>query len=221
MKKKVDYNDFSKTFSNSRKSLKWPEIDYILSKYDFNWKNILDIWCWSWRLLSNLLEKNILIPKYFWVDSSSWMIAEALKNNDFKNYDFFVSNMTEKFDFIWDFKFDFIFFIASYHHLDNLEDRILALNNVKTYLNDGWIIFLTNWALNSEILFEKYKDCIILNSKNQYESIDYDIKIWEFSRFYHCFSPKELKEIFTKTWFDVIENRLFDGGKNYISIIKK
>jgi len=27
----VDYNDFAKTFSNSRKNLKWEEIDYFLS----------------------------------------------------------------------------------------------------------------------------------------------------------------------------------------------
>jgi hypothetical protein len=27
----VDYNDFAKTFSNSRKKMKWEEIDYFLS----------------------------------------------------------------------------------------------------------------------------------------------------------------------------------------------
>jgi hypothetical protein len=28
----VDYNNFAKTFSNSRKNMKWEEIDYFLSK---------------------------------------------------------------------------------------------------------------------------------------------------------------------------------------------
>jgi len=32
----VDYNNFAKTFSQSRKNMKWEEIEYFLEKIDFN-----------------------------------------------------------------------------------------------------------------------------------------------------------------------------------------
>jgi hypothetical protein len=40
----VDYNNFAKTFSASRKNMKWEEIDYFLDKIKNSEKlNILDI----------------------------------------------------------------------------------------------------------------------------------------------------------------------------------
>ena len=40
----VDYNNFAKTFSDSRKSMKWPEMEYFLKNIpEIENKNILDI----------------------------------------------------------------------------------------------------------------------------------------------------------------------------------
>ncbi len=113
--------------------------------------------------------------------------------------------------------FDFIFFIASFHHLDSLEKRERLMSNLKNILNKNWIVFMTNWALKSEVNFEKYKDDEIKNSQNQFWSLDFNIKFWEYLRYYHCFSLEELEYLIKKPWFQIIENRLFDSKKNFIS----
>jgi hypothetical protein len=44
----VDYNPFAKTFAQSRKNLKWPELDAILEDITKNnFSKILDIGCGS------------------------------------------------------------------------------------------------------------------------------------------------------------------------------
>lgn len=74
---------------------------------------------------------------------------------------------------------------------------------------------MTNWALNSDLNFEKYEKSIIKDSKNEFWSLDYNIKIWEFERFYHSFSLEELEYLFQKTWYEIIENKLFDNKRNF------
>lgn len=214
--KKVNYNLFAETFSASRSALKWEEIDYFINNYKsiFENKNILDVWCGSWRLLKSLSVFDDI--KYTWIDASSEMIKQAQK--EFLNNDFFVLDM-EKLDSIGD-NFDVVFFIASFHHLDTLEKRESVLNKLKNILKPWSYIFMTNWALNSKLNKDKYFDSIIKDSKNDFESLDYNIKIWNFYRYYHCFSLNELEFLFKKTWYEIIENRLFDNQKNIISIIK-
>lgn len=114
-------------------------------------------------------------------------------------------------------KFDVIFFIASFHHLQTFEERLLVLEKAKKLLNKDSKIFFTNWNL---IWQEKYKNSEITWTENDFWSIDFNIKIWEFDRFYHSFSIKELEQLFKQTWFEIIENRIFDNWKNIISIIK-
>jgi SAM-dependent methyltransferase len=65
-------------------------------------------------------------------------------------------------------KFNYIFFIASFHHLDSIETRLEVLKKVKNLLKENGKIFMTNWALNSDLNKEKYLNSKILNSKNQF-----------------------------------------------------
>lgn len=214
----VDYNNFAKTFSNSRKKMKWEEIDYFLSFLEWE-KNIkiLDIWCGNWRFLWVLKDKNINLNRYLGIDLSKWLLDQAKIIHI--NNEFLELNMLE-IDKI-DSKFDYIFFIASFHHLDNISDREQVLKNAHSLLNKNWKIFMTNWALNSDLNEKRYSKSIIENSKNTFWSLDYSIKIWKFTRYYHCFSLDELKYLFNKTWFKIIENRLFENRRNFISIIQK
>lgn len=219
--KKVDYDNIASDFSKSRKNMKWEEIDYFISSYlsDFENKDFLDIWCGSGRLLEQF-SNNFDIEKinYLWIDLSLGMIDEAKKS--YKNNYFLVLDMTS-IDKIESKKFDFIFFIASFHHLQTIEERIEVLQKAKNLLKKDWIIFMTNWYLNSSINDEKYKNDIIKNSENDFWSIDYNIYFWEYPRYYHCFSLAELNYLFEKTWFEIIENKAFETQKNFISIIKK
>ena len=216
----VDYNKIADKFSKSRKNMKWEEIDYFIENYilkDFENKNILDIWCGSGRLLeqfSNFFDiENIW---YLWVDLSEKMLENARKNFTDKN--FLKLNMLDLDEI--DEKFDYIFFIASFHHLDNLDDRLEVLKKAKNLLKENWKIFMTNWALNSQVNKTKYWKSIIENSKNEFWSLDYNIEFWEYKRFYHCFSLDELNYLFKETGFEILENRLFECGKNFVSVIQ-
>lgn len=219
----VDYNNYAKTFSNSRKNMKWEEITYFINYLDERQKtkdksiSILDVWCWNWRLLDSLKNSSFKFSNYLWVDLSSELLNEARELHNW--YEFLELDMTSLSKI--NKRFDIIFFIASFHHLHTFEERLDVLNNAKDLLNDNWLIFMTNWALNIWKNKGKYKDSIIKNTENKFWSYDYDIKIWKFSRFYHSFSISELEFIFEKLEFKIIENRLFDTEKNIISIIKK
>lgn len=245
----VDYNNFAKTFSVSRENMKWEEIEYFLWNYDLTDKSILDVWCGNGRFLSAVKSKNINFSSYLGLDLSAWLLEEAAKlhpENEFLNLNMLdLDKLNKKEDFIcfwrkWKlsesqsligwvfefsekilkfntFKFDAIFFIASFHHLQKLEDRIEVLKNLKNLLSQDWKIFFTNWNLIGQ---ERYKKSEITDSLNEFWSIDFDIKIWEFTRYYHGFTISELEYLFKEAWLEVIENRVFDNERNIISIVK-
>lgn len=207
----VNYNEFAKTFSNSRKNLKWLELDYFIDfiKWIF-WINkicILDVGCGSWRLLKYLKESELKFS-YLWIDSSIGMIDEAKK--EFPSDNFQVLDMCN-IDKIWQ-KFDIVFFIASFHHLESLEDRMKALILAKNLLNFGWLIFMTNWDLLWENNFNKYENVYLWNW-------DFSIKIGKSTRYYHWFDVSELEKIFVSNGFEIIKNEVFWEGNNIISII--
>jgi len=219
----VDYNNISKKFSDSRKNMKWEEIYYFI---DFiqsqNIKNpkILDIGCGNGRLLWELKANNIIAKStnYTGIDTSSGMIEEA--TTIYSEEKFLVCDMLEL-ETLWDKKYDCIFFIASFHHLENTQQRLDTLEKVVTILNDWGYIFMTNWSLESDLNKEKYAPSIIENSRNTYGWVDFLVKLWEYKRFYHCFSIEELNNIFTKADLNVRENKEFKNQRNFISILQK
>lgn len=215
---KVNYDNISSDFSKSRVGMKWPEIDYFIQNVLLKTKkpNILDIWCGSARLLEQINSIWNYEIKYSWVDNSNWMLEEAKKNHP--NCEFILSDMI---NISTSNSYNIISFIASFHHLNTLKDREDCLSNIyKIVENDGYI-FMTNWALNSKINDEKYKNSIIPDSKNEFWSTDYMIKFWEYDRYYHCFDLKELEYLAKKTWFKIVENKLFENNKNFITILQK
>ena len=215
----VDYNNFATTFSNSRKNMKWEEVQYFLSFLERE-KNIeiLDIWCGNWRLLGVLNESDLKINSYLGIDLSEWLLSEAKKI--YPENDFLELNMLDLDTLKWK-QFDYIFFIASFHHLENFEYRLDVIKKINWLLKENWIVFMTNWALDSEFNHEKYRKSIIEDSQNKFWSLDYRIKIWEYNRYYHCFNLKELEFLFKENNFEIIENREFDNKRNFVSIIKK
>jgi SAM-dependent methyltransferase len=217
----VDYNNFAKTFSKSRKNMKWLEMEYFMDKLNFSDNTkILDIWCGNWRFLWELISifsDKINSNNYTWADLSSGLLEEARK--DYSEFNFHELNMLD-IDSLED-KFTDIFFFASFHHLQNIDDRLVVLKKAFDKLETGWKIYMTNWALNSELNSKRYNSAIIEWSENEFGSLDYNIKIWEFDRYYHCFSIEELTYLFTEAWFKIIENKLFENNRNFISIIQK
>ncbi len=218
----VDYNKISKTFSHSRKSMKWEEIHFLidfLKSQNIQEVKILDIGCGSGRLLWELQESGLVsdTEKYLWIDSSSGMIVEAQKNYPGFNFQVLDMKDCEKLGE----KFDLIFFIASFHHLENYEERLETLKKAITILSDWWYICMTNWALKSSLNLQKYSSSEIWGSKNCYSSSDFMIKCWDYQRFYHCFHTSELEELAKNAWGKLIENSVHKSKKNIISIIQK
>ena len=214
----VDYNNFVKTFSNSRKSMKWEEIEYFLSFLE--WKKdlkVLDIWCGNWRLLWELKNKKLDLKDYLGVDLSSWLLEEAKKLHT--NNEFLELNMLNL-DTLHN-NYNVIFLIASFHHLMNFDDRLKTLRHVFNLLDYWAMVFMTNWSLNSELNKKRYNEAIISWSENKFWSLDYNIKLWWNDRYYHSFDLKELEFLFSEVWFEIIENKEFDNKRNFISIIKK
>lgn len=246
------YDNIATKFAKSRKNMKWEEISYFIEKYFLNsiphpspllqereqenFKNIsiLDVWCGSWRLLEQIWKIYWSYDfDYLWIDLSPEMIEEARKN--FSDDMFEVLDM-EDLDKLEGKKFDFVFFIASFHHKKFLREREKTLKNLKKVLKENSIVFMTNWALDSEINKEKYKNAEIFFTEKDFENIDdfeekqkekkfwskdFSIKFWEFYRYYHCFTLEELQFLFEENNFEIIENRLFENGRNFISILRK
>ena len=218
----VDYNDFAKTFSDSRKNMKWEEIDYFLDILNFSESTkILDIWCGNGRFLSALKDKfpNLMQDQYIWIDLSSGLLEEAKKLHPDFAESFSELNMLE-IDTIRE-SFSGIFFIASFHHLPDYFLRLEVLQKAKQLLVPGGKIYMTNWALDSELNYKKYKNSIIETTDwtdIKFWSSDYNIKIWDHERYYHCSSLDELNILAIEAGIGLQENRLFDNYRNIISI---
>lgn len=213
----TDYNPFAKSFAKSRENMNWPELEYFFSVLELG--SILDIWCGSGRLLAQYNNTFWKYPdEYFWIDLSSDLINEAKKT--YENQDFCVGDMLDIDSLLCGKKFTSIFLVASFHHLEKISHREIMMKKLFEHLKDWWKIYMTNWALDSDLNKDKYNKSQIVGSENQFWSTDYSIKIWEFDRYYHCFHLWELETLFTQTWFEIIENRLFENKRNIVSVIQ-
>lgn len=205
-----NYNDFASTFAKSRKNLRWQELDTIISDIiQNNYKNILDIGCGSGRFLDFFLKQTNTIINYTGIDNSKNMIMEAKKQ--FPNHNFMVSEMESINTSQFKKSFDAIIFLASFHHLNTLEKRIQTLKNIHSILSENGKIYMTNWNLREQ---EKYQS-------SEFAPWEFYIKIGEFERYYHSFSLQELENIFLQTEYNIEKNEIFEGGRNFLSILSK
>ncbi len=135
-------------------------IDYIIKNNNITPKNILDLACWTWKILSLL---DVKYNKY-WIDYSENMIEIARKNvkkgtffkQDIKNIQ--INNL----------KFDLITcFFDSINHLLDFSDWEKVFNSSYNLLNKNWIFL---FDINT-----KYKLDKISNYKPIMYEIDNDI----------------------------------------------
>ena len=215
----VDYNTFSKDFAESRKNMKWEEIEYFFSLLE-NKESLLDIGCGSGRLLESYQGYFDLLPtNYLGIDLSAWLLEEAQRS--FPDMKFLEGNMLDVKSLTEGKVFQNIFLIASFHHLRTIDERVDMLQSLYDILPKGWKIYMTNWALDSSVNHDKYISSRLESSENKFSSWDYNIKFWEHDRFYHCFSLNEIDYLARDAGFIIRENKLFDSQKNIITILEK
>ncbi len=228
----MSYDNFAETFSNSRKNLHWPELDsIILDIRNQGYSSVLDIGCGNGRFIEQLTVDNgqwivenwqLIIDSEQWtmwekfqylgIDSSEWMIIEARKLHP--EYQFEVidmKNLPSIVNFpLSTFHWDALLFLASFHHLESREERLQVLKDARKLLTPWGRIYMTNWNLRE---IEKYE-------KSHHWNGDYTIKIGEFSRYYHGFTVEELAWLFEEAGYRIIENRVWEGGRNIVSILE-
>lgn len=208
----MSYDNFATTFSNSRKNHPWPELDAIIDDMrKQGYTSVLDIGCGNGRFLEEIQSSGFKVQEYLGIDSSKWMIAEARKLHP--DFQFEVCSMESLFSHpaIPLSRYPAILFLASFHHLETRVSRIETLKQAKELLAPNGRIYMTNWNLLEQ---EKYRESHQWNG-------DYDIKIGEFSRYYHGFTVEELAELFEEAGLEVVENGVFEGGRNIVSILTK
>lgn len=67
----VNYDGFAETFSNSRKNLKWQELDYIIEDMqEHRVSSVLDVGCGNGRFLTEIQSSELKIQNYLGIDSS-------------------------------------------------------------------------------------------------------------------------------------------------------
>jgi tRNA (uracil-5-)-methyltransferase TRM9 len=205
----MSYDNFSHTFSNSRKNHPWPELDAIIEDMKISDStSILDIWCGNGRFLEEAQKQDLIPWKYLGIDNSTWMIEEAGSLHPDANFEVIWMGDLDR---IGHQTFDAILFLASYHHLKTKEERIQVLKESKKLLNPNGRLYMTNWNLRDQ---ERYQKCHRGHG-------DFDIKIGEFTRYYHGFTVDELDELFRETGWKTIKNEVFTGWRNLLSILRR
>ena len=223
----VDYSPFAETFWRSRDTLHWSEIDDILRIFvdDFSslkkW-SIADIWCWNGRLLTHILE-------WFWsyfgsrevdysgLDTSPILLDQAREkfptHPGIKEVSWICRDMWEMNDIFAGQKFDALFFIASFHHLETPHQREKILLHAKNILTPWGKIFIINWHLLAPAQ-GKYTSSKTRSYTDG--SADFLIKIGKYARYYHAFSSEEYSHLAWKAWLTL--QKLEWGERNSVVI---
>lgn len=194
------YDKIAKDFSVTRVfKWKWTNdfIDKNVSNHTNNLINLLDLGCGNARNME-YLYKNLICHG---IDIS----YEQLKNG--KNKNLVQSNFCNI-----PFKnnyFDIIISIASFHHLDNINDRKIALKEMQRILSKNGKILLSVWSKcqpkKTRRIFNNYGDTIVYFK--------------DIPRYYYIFKIQEIKELIEE--FFIIDKYYWDCGNEIFELSQK
>lgn len=201
------YNKIAKLFHGTRQYL-WDDI-LVFKKYLHNNMSVLDIGCGTGRLYQLLQEFQGV--DYVGLDQSEGQIAMA--KQDFPQNNYIVSEMTKL--PLADKRFDFIFCIATLHHLPNENSRKQALLEMKRVLKPGGYLFMTNWNMNS-LTSQK----TIAKGKWTKDKFGGHIVPWLSpegkkigERYYYGFNLEEITNLLETVGFEILENHYYKKGR--------
>lgn len=175
--------------------------------------------CGNGRLLKVLKESGKSFD-YLGVDFAENLITEAKKQ--FPDFSFQVAEMSE-FD-LGSEQYDFIFLIASFHHLKTKQARKQMLKKIYQSLKPGGYLFMTNWDLRQKKYWQNFfsqwwkkrawNDVFISWQKYSTDQK----KLW---RYYHSFTANELKRSLLNAGFKLEPKGVYHTKWNVNCLVKK
>lgn len=207
------YNSIAKEFSNSR-HYKWPWItdffENIVYKNnehtDHKSKLILDVGCGNGRNISAYKNEKTEI---YGIDNSREFITICRKKKLNCN-EMDMCNIEYP-----DRHFDHIIMIASFHHLNTVDQRVKCLKELYRVLKPDGHILLSVWSIKqpkkTKRVFTEYGDTMVPWKSSKTGTI--------FERYYYIFKIEELIVLISQANFKIIDN--FWNCGNEILIIQK
>lgn len=184
----------------------WEEILTLLEQFSqrFSEKkewSIADVGCGNGRLLRHIIDHDMRDDfkshslSYTGLDSSRVLLSQGQIDTKIQQFSptWIYGDMRESDSLLVSgAPFDACFFIASFHHLENYEERRDVLKQIKKLLQPDGIILMTNWNLIHE---SQKKYSTSRSAEHPDGSADFYIKIGEHRRFYHAFSQTEYETL--------------------------
>ena len=199
-----DYNQVSKTFSNSRNK-PWAEFD-LYSNSCFEGANVLDMGCGNGRLYFSLKSKGV---NYIGLDNSVGLLDQAENNLINEDVDLIIGDFTNI--PLKDSSLDRIFAVASFHHLPGKDKRLDALNEMQRVLKKDGVLFISVWNLfQPKYLKEVLKSLLRLH---KFDFGDTFIKLGGVKRYYHAFTTFEFKSLIKKSNFELVQIHYYKNTK--------
>jgi len=90
--------------------------------------------------------------------------------------------------------FDWVISVASYHHIKDKNNRVIAFSELKRVLKPGGEAFLTVWNRGQPRFWLKYPE----------QEIPWRLRGKPVYRYYHLFSYSELKRLLASVGFEII-----------------
>jgi len=200
------YDTIADEFDKTRVRL-WPCVISFLDEFQSN-AEILDIGCGNGKYMNYRDDINIK-----GIDISTNLIEICKK----KGFDVIKAPMTD-IPFT-DNKFDGIICIASYHHLNNDDDRKKTLDEIYRILKPGGIAFIEVWGVIQTSSINKNAENFTKNANLVKWT---SVKTGQiFYRYYNIYSEGELDNEIKKLKpeFNIIDSG-YEKGNYYIKIMK-
>jgi 2-polyprenyl-3-methyl-5-hydroxy-6-metoxy-1,4-benzoquinol methylase len=203
---KNGYNNIAIDFDLTRKKALWPVI-YEFTSLVKDGDRLLDLACGNGRLLEALEGKKI---NYLGVDNSEELLNLARRN--YPNRKFILSDMLEL-KHLGDKKFNHIFCLAALQHVPSRALRIDVLKKIRSKLDDGGSLVLSNWNLFTKPVYKHklIKRYFLRYFKKYQEEWNDLIFPWKDSsgrekglRYYHVFTKKELIKLAQDSDFKIV-----------------
>lgn len=204
-KTKKDFEKIAPLFSKTR-AYPRPEMKYFVDRYVKSGQKILDVGCGNGHIFELLKDKKV---NYLGVDSSKTLISQARKKYPrakFKIADALNLKFPKE-------SFDLISSFAFLHHIPSQELRQQFLKNICQILKSKGYFICTCWHsfAGKKMKYIEEFNKLKLAGKSKLDLNDAPVP-WKDSRgktlaeiYYHRFARPELKKLFERAGFKIIE----------------